>query len=41
VLEDPVRCYDVRRYDGDHDRMMRELMACCEPDGFQVLTASR
>jgi 2,4-dienoyl-CoA reductase (NADPH2) len=39
VLEDPLGCYDVRRYDGDHDRMIRELMAFYEPDGFQAPTA--
>jgi 2,4-dienoyl-CoA reductase-like NADH-dependent reductase (Old Yellow Enzyme family) len=27
VLEDPLGCYDLTRYDGDHDRMMRELMS--------------
>jgi hypothetical protein len=35
VLEDPLGCYDLRRYDGDHDRMIRELMAFYEPEGFQ------
>jgi hypothetical protein len=39
VLEDPLGCYDVRRYDGDHDRMIHELMAFYEPDGFQDLIA--
>ncbi len=27
VIEDPLGCYDVTRYDGDHDRMMRDVMA--------------
>jgi 2,4-dienoyl-CoA reductase (NADPH2) len=36
VLEDPLGCYDLRRYDGDHDRMVRELMAFYQPDGFDA-----
>ena len=35
VLEDPLGCYDLQRYDGDHDRMMKEVMAFYAPDGFQ------
>jgi len=27
VIEDPLGCYEVSRYDGDHDKMMREVMA--------------
>jgi 2,4-dienoyl-CoA reductase-like NADH-dependent reductase (Old Yellow Enzyme family) len=27
VVEDPFGCYDVSRYDGDYDRMMRDLMS--------------
>jgi 2,4-dienoyl-CoA reductase-like NADH-dependent reductase (Old Yellow Enzyme family) len=34
VLENPLGCYDVRRYDGDYDAMARELMSFFEPDGF-------
>jgi 2,4-dienoyl-CoA reductase-like NADH-dependent reductase (Old Yellow Enzyme family) len=34
VLENPLGCYDVRRYDGDYDAMTRELMSFFEPDGF-------
>jgi hypothetical protein len=33
-LENPLGCYDVRRYDGDYDAMARELMSVFEPDGF-------
>lgn len=33
VLEDPLGCYDVSRYDGDHDRMMRDVMAFFEDEG--------
>ena len=32
VLEDPLGCYDVSRYDGDQDRMIRDVMAFYEPD---------
>jgi len=31
VVEDPFGCYDVTRYDGDYDRMMREIMSVFEP----------
>src|SRR5581483_8329608 len=31
VVEDPFGCYDVSRYDGDYDRMMREIMSVFEP----------
>jgi 2,4-dienoyl-CoA reductase-like NADH-dependent reductase (Old Yellow Enzyme family) len=34
VLENPLGCYDVRRYDGDYDAMARELMSFFVPDGF-------
>jgi 2,4-dienoyl-CoA reductase-like NADH-dependent reductase (Old Yellow Enzyme family) len=34
VIEDPLGCYDLRRFDGDQARMTRELMAFYEPDGF-------
>jgi 2,4-dienoyl-CoA reductase-like NADH-dependent reductase (Old Yellow Enzyme family) len=36
VLEDPLGCYDLRRYDGDHERMIHELMAFYQPDGFDT-----
>jgi 2,4-dienoyl-CoA reductase-like NADH-dependent reductase (Old Yellow Enzyme family) len=31
VIENPLGCYDVSRYDGDHDRMMSEVMSFFEP----------
>lgn len=34
VLEDPLGCYDLRRYDGDRERMLAELMSIYQPDGF-------
>ncbi|MGY1794909.1 hypothetical protein ACI796_13070 [Geodermatophilus sp. SYSU D00525] len=36
VLEDPLGCYDVRRYDGDHDRMIAEVMSIYRPDGWSA-----
>jgi 2,4-dienoyl-CoA reductase-like NADH-dependent reductase (Old Yellow Enzyme family) len=35
VLEDPLGCYDVSRYDGDRDRMIRDVMSFYRPDGFE------
>jgi 2,4-dienoyl-CoA reductase (NADPH2) len=32
VLENPLGCYDVSRYDGDYDRMMREIMSIFEDE---------
>ena len=34
AVEDPLGCYDVRRYDGDHDRMTADIMSFYRPDGF-------
>ncbi|HEY7282852.1 MAG TPA: NADH:flavin oxidoreductase [Actinomycetota bacterium] len=34
VLTNPLGCYDVDRFDGDHDAMMRSVMAFYRPDGF-------
>lgn len=34
TLENPLGCYDVSRYDGDHNRMIREIMTVFRPDGF-------
>jgi hypothetical protein len=31
VVEDPFGCYDVSRYDGDYDRMMKGTMAVFKP----------
>lgn len=41
VLEDPLGCYDVSRYDGDHDAMIREIMSIFEPETTQSATAAR
>ncbi len=32
ALEDPLGCYDVRRYEGDHDRMIADIMSIYHPD---------
>ena len=34
VLEDPLGCYDVRRFEGNHDAMVQQLMSFYAPDGF-------
>jgi 2,4-dienoyl-CoA reductase-like NADH-dependent reductase (Old Yellow Enzyme family) len=34
VVENPLGCYELSRYDGDYDRMMREIMSVFEPDPF-------
>lgn len=36
MLADPFGCYDVSRYDGDHERMIREVMSVFEPSGFEA-----
>jgi 2,4-dienoyl-CoA reductase-like NADH-dependent reductase (Old Yellow Enzyme family) len=32
--EDPLGCYDVRRFDGDHDAMIAQIMSIYRPDGW-------
>ena len=34
ALESPLGCYEVSRYDGDHDRMVREIMSVFQPPAF-------
>jgi 2,4-dienoyl-CoA reductase (NADPH2) len=34
VLEHPLGCYDVTRFDGDHEAMIAEIMSIFEPGGF-------
>jgi 2,4-dienoyl-CoA reductase-like NADH-dependent reductase (Old Yellow Enzyme family) len=34
VIENPLGCYDLTRYDGDQDRMIREIMSVYERPGF-------
>lgn len=33
VLENPIGCYELSRYDGDYDRMIREIMSVFDPIG--------
>jgi len=33
VIENPLGCYELSRYDGDHERMMREVMSVYQPTG--------
>jgi 2,4-dienoyl-CoA reductase-like NADH-dependent reductase (Old Yellow Enzyme family) len=35
LMDSPLACYDLSRYDGDYDRMMREAMSVFEPTGFE------
>jgi len=35
VLENPLGCYELSRYDGDYDRMIAEVMTVYEPKPFQ------
>jgi 2,4-dienoyl-CoA reductase-like NADH-dependent reductase (Old Yellow Enzyme family) len=34
VIENPLGCYELSRYDGDSEAMMREIMSVYEPTGF-------
>jgi len=34
VLENPIGCYELSRYDGDHEKMMQEIMSVFESSGF-------
>jgi 2,4-dienoyl-CoA reductase-like NADH-dependent reductase (Old Yellow Enzyme family) len=36
VIENPLGCYEPARYDGDADRMMREVMSVYTPTGFEA-----
>ncbi len=35
VIENPLGCYEVSRYDGDYDAMIREVMSVFSPSGFE------
>ncbi len=35
ALENPLGCYDVRRYESDHDEMIRDVMTVFEPAPFR------
>ena len=36
VLENPLGCYELARYDGDSERMLREIMSVYRPTGFEA-----
>ena len=36
VIENPLGCYELSRYDGDAERMLREVMSVYRPTGFEV-----
>jgi 2,4-dienoyl-CoA reductase (NADPH2) len=35
VLENPLGCYELSRFDGDTERMYREVMSVYQPSGFE------
>ncbi|KAB2858688.1 MAG: NADH:flavin oxidoreductase, partial [Anaerolineae bacterium] len=35
VIENPLGCYEVSRYDGDYEAMIREVMSVFSPTGFE------
>lgn len=35
VIENPLGCYDLSRYEGDAEAMMSEIMSVYEPTGFE------
>ncbi len=35
VIENPLGCYEVSRYDGDYDAMIRQVMSVFIPSGFE------
>lgn len=35
VTENPMGCYDLSRYDGDYEKMMKQVMSVFEPSGFK------
>lgn len=41
VIENPLGCYDVSRYDGDSERMLGEVMSVFSPTGFEERAAGR
>ena len=36
VIENPLGCYELARYDGDRERMVREVMSVFSPTGFEA-----
>jgi 2,4-dienoyl-CoA reductase (NADPH2) len=36
VLENPIGCYELSRYDGDYDKMVREILSVFKPSEFNA-----
>ncbi len=34
VLENPIGCYELSRYNGDYEKMIGEIMSVFQPSGF-------
>jgi 2,4-dienoyl-CoA reductase-like NADH-dependent reductase (Old Yellow Enzyme family) len=34
AVANPLGCYDIRRFDGDHDKMIRQVMSVYKPAPF-------
>jgi len=39
VLENPLGCYEVSRYGGDYDKMIKEIMSVFSPPPYSLLTS--
>jgi 2,4-dienoyl-CoA reductase (NADPH2) len=39
ALKNPVGCYELSRFDGDHERMISEVMSVFEPSPFEARAA--
>jgi 2,4-dienoyl-CoA reductase (NADPH2) len=37
ALKNPVGCYELSRFDGDYDRMIREVMSVFHPSPYDPL----
>jgi len=37
VLEHPIGCYDINRYDGDHEKMINEIFSVFDPEHHSPL----
>jgi 2,4-dienoyl-CoA reductase-like NADH-dependent reductase (Old Yellow Enzyme family) len=35
VIENPLGCYELARYDGDREAMLRQVMSVYTPTGFE------
>ena len=35
VIENPLGCYELERFDGDRERMLRQIMSVYQPTGFE------